>query len=102
MSAERGTWLMASEVTGRTVRTTDPYPHVHQDRRCGRKGCAACGGAADPDGSGPVRHGIGGHDCRPAGRGTQGRNWACPECGADWIVISTTKAGVRNRTWERA
>lgn len=98
---ERGTWLLASIVTGRRIALDDPYPHVHQDPQCGRKGCAACGDVT-PDDAGPVRHGNDGHACGPANRGTTGRNWTCPECGADWIVIQQTRAGVQTRTWERA
>lgn len=94
---------MASEVLRRPVAATEQYPHVHQDRRCGQRGCAACGDtAAGSDDLAAVRVGNGGHRCAPAGRGTTGRNWTCGECGADWIVVYATRAGVKTGTWERA
>jgi hypothetical protein len=42
-----------------------------------------------------------GHDCRPAGRGTSGREWTCPECDACWRCVEGGTV-IRTMTWERA
>lgn len=94
-------WLMASAVLGRPVPVDESYPHVHHDKRCGMRGCAACVEVRADDG-GPMRYGIGGCLCRPAGRGIEGDTWSCPRCGADWRVVTATKASVTTRTWGRA
>lgn len=50
----------------------------------------------------PVRHGVRGHVCRPAGRGNGNETtWMCPDCTAVWMPARKSKGGVGTITWER-